>query len=177
MKYISVILIAMASLHAQSSATNGVYGGYVGSSRWFDMMRQSAANTAMLRSLGSARSGGRAEVPPDYTEVAGEFSFVRGNPFPGGRLPDLRIVCNNQSADAVERAPFITTSGNGGPSFYTVLKRGQRYDFYWRYYFGGKEQFASFQAPADSPGQIRISILVDPKGQGRITADAQKSYR
>jgi hypothetical protein len=163
------MVLAVYTAFAQTSGSNGVYGGYVGSSRWFELMRQSAANSAMLRSLGG--SGSRTMVPPDYVEVAGVFAFVRGNPFPKGRFPDLRIRCANPSADSVERGPFISQAEGGPPAFYTVLKRGQTYDFYWMYTFGGKEQFASFSMPADAVKQMQITITVDPKGKGRIQGE------
>ena len=173
---LTLLLAMTASVFAQSSASNGVYGGYVGSSRWFDLMRQSAANASLLQSLGGRHTGPVA-VPPDYVEVSGEFTFVRGNPFPGGRLPDLRILCADPSADAVPRAPFVATSGNAGPSFYTVLKKGQRYEFYWMYYFGGKEQLGRLDMPQEAPGQLRLTLLIDPKGHGQITAVLPKSYK
>ncbi|MGB7623042.1 MAG: hypothetical protein WBN92_11890 [Terriglobia bacterium] len=160
------LVLAVCPSFAQSSGSNGVYGGYVGSSRWFELMRQSAANSAMLRSLGG--SSNRTTVPPDFVEVAGFFAFVHGNPFPKGRLPDLRIRSANTRADSVERAPIISQAGGEAPAFYTVLKKGQTYNLYWMYYSGGKEQFASFSMPADAAKQMQITISLDPKGKGQI---------
>jgi hypothetical protein len=158
-------LLAAFPMFAQSSGSNGVYGGYVGSSRWFDSMRQSAANMALLQSLGGA--SGRQPVPPDYSEVAGIFTFVQGNPFPKNRLPDLRILCADQTADRAERSPFITQSEGEPPSFYTVLKRGQTYRFSWMYYFGSKEVFATLTVPSNASKQLRLVVSVDPKGAGQ----------
>lgn len=163
------LVLAIYPMFGQSSGSNGVYGGYVGSSRWFDSMRQSAANMALLRSLGG--SGGRPAVPAGYTEVAGIFTFPQKNPFPKGRLPDLRIVCADQRADSVSRGPFIVQTADGQPSFYTILKRGQTYHFYWMYYFGGKEVFGTWTLPANGSQQSRLVVSVDPKGAGRIQSE------
>jgi hypothetical protein len=163
--YLGLVTAVCASLAGQQSSSNGVYGGYVASSAWFHSMRQSAENMAMLRQLGGGTP--MQPVPPDYVEVAGEFQFPQGNPFPKGRLPDLRIKCDQPSADPVERAPHITQNGSES-AFYTVLRRGYSYTFQWMYYFGGKETFGSWHVPANNPGQTRLTIAVDPKGQGRI---------
>ena len=37
------------------SSTNGVYGGYVGSDRWFDDMRRYAANQAAMQNVAGTR--------------------------------------------------------------------------------------------------------------------------
>ncbi|MBZ5554623.1 MAG: hypothetical protein LAO21_18045 [Acidobacteriia bacterium] len=160
------LLLVVCPAFPQSSGSNGVYGGYVGSARWFEVMRQSAANSAMLRSLGRTES--RPVVPPDFVEVAGVFAFIHGNPFPKGRIPNLRIRCANPSADNVERSPFISQTEGEAPAFYTVFKKGETYNFSWMYYFGSKEQFASFSIPADAAKQMQVTISVDPKGKGRI---------
>ncbi|MBZ5727045.1 MAG: hypothetical protein LAP87_18860 [Acidobacteriia bacterium] len=163
------ILLAVYPLFAQSSGSNGVYGGYVGSSRWFDSMRQSAANIALLKSLGGP--GGRNPWPAGYAEAVGIVTFPRGNPFPKGRLPDLRIVCANPGEDSVPRAPFLAQTGEGPASFYTVLKRGRTYHFYWMYYFGGKERFATWTVPTNGSPQLRLVVSVGPKGAGEIHAE------
>jgi hypothetical protein len=130
------ILVAVGTLEAQN-ASNGINSGYVGSDRWFVRMRESSRNQAMLASLsrsGKATSG----VPQDYVEVAALLVFPDGNPFPAKRLPDLRILCRNPSADPVERAPWIDEN----TGFYTILRKGETYDLFWMYYFGGREKFA-----------------------------------
>ncbi len=158
------VLVGMTSF---AQPPHGVYGGYVGSPDWFAAMRRSAANTAMLQSL--QHSGGRPVVPPDYAEIAAEFHFPSGNPFPKGRLPDLRIVCANRGADEVERAPVVLQPGDGGaPNFYAALKRGETYQFIWMYFAGGKDKFAALAIPAEAPKQIRTVITVDRKGRGVI---------
>jgi hypothetical protein len=160
-----VLVVAGSSLvAAQRSGSNGVYGGYVGSSAWFSSMRQSAQNMAMLRQLG----GGNAHqpVPADYIEIAGQFVFPQGNPFPKGRLPDLRIQCDAPCPDAVERSPHIFQAGNGA-TFYSVLKQGHTYTFSWMYYMGGKEAFTTYKVPSGSPKQVQASIAIDAKGHGR----------
>jgi len=154
-------LLVFASLTASpvragESATNGVYGGYVGSDRWFSEMRRSAANQAMMQQL--ARTRDYRRLPAGYVEGAGRIVFPKGNPFPKKQLPDLRIRCRNQKADPVERAPFIDRQGG----FYTVLKKGQTYDFYWMYYFGSREQFASLAIKPGAPRQCRFTIEYRP---------------
>lgn len=138
------------------NAANGINGGYVGSDRWFSVMRQSAANQAMLASLGRSRDA--KELPADYVEFAGAITFPNGNPFPDKKLPDLRIVSCGKNADPVERAPFVDDTGG----FYTVFKKGQTYDVFWMYYPGGREQFATITIPADSGPQRRLEIAYSP---------------
>ena len=163
----SLLLLTAALLFGQS-ASNGIRGGYVGSSRWFAEMRASAANRAMLQTLAGPGRATRM-VPPGYVEFAGLLAFPQGNPFPGGRLPDLRIRCANPQVDPVERAPFLDRSGG----FYTVLKRGQTYVFSWMYYFGSKEAFLRLQVPADAPSPWRKVLLVPtaaPRSQAAAPA-------
>jgi hypothetical protein len=165
-----VLVVAGSSLvAAQRSSSNGVYGGYVGSSAWFSSIRQSAENMAMLRQLG----GGNANqpVPADSIELAGQFVFPQGNPFPKGRLPDLRIRCNAPCPDTVERSPHIFQAGNDA-TFYTVLKKGHAYTFSWMYTMGGKEAFTTYRVPGGSPRQVQASIAIDAKGHGRLTGRA-----
>ena len=45
------------------------------------------------------------------------------------------------------------------------------------YYFGGKEQLARLDVPQEAPGQLRLTLLIDPKGHGQITAGLPKSYK
>ena len=159
---LSLVITGVVGAAAQSGS-NGVYGGYVGSSRWFSSMRQSAQNMAMRQQLGG---GTRTQpVPPDYVEVAGEFTFPQGNPFPNGRLPDLRIKCDQPGADSVERAPSILRDDRQ-VVFYTVLRKGYSYSFQWMYYFGSKETFAAWSVPGDSPMQVTHIFPIDGKGHG-----------
>lgn len=163
MKTISwTLAVALASA---APGASGADGGYVGSDRWFSAMRQSAANLAMLRQLGGGPSPHL--VPPDYIEVAGVFEFPQGNPFPKGRLPDLRIQCDDRKADGVERAPFVLIH-DGAPNFYTVLRKGQSYTFSWMSYFGSKDAFARWRVPASGPRTVSLVLRVDQKGKGRI---------
>ena len=152
----AAVMVRWPHISLGQNSTNGINGGYVGSDRWFATMRQSAANQAMLASLGSSR--GSRELPPDYVEFAAVVTFPDGNPFPDKRFPDLRIAGRDKNADSVERAPFIDE--NGG--FYTVFKKGQTYDVFWMYYFGSREQFASITIPGDSPRQRKLAIAYRP---------------
>lgn len=150
----SLLLLTGALLFGQS-ASNGIGGGYVGSSRWFTEMRASAANQALLQALAGPGRASQA-VPPGYVEFAGLLAFPQGNPFPGGRLPDLRIRCADPRVDPVERAPFLDRTGG----FYTVLKRGQTYVFSWMYYFGSKQAFLTLQVPPEAPSPWRKALVV-----------------
>ncbi|MEK7349023.1 MAG: hypothetical protein AABZ94_09145 [Candidatus Eisenbacteria bacterium] len=147
---------------AAAQSNNGVYGGYVASSDWFRSMRQGAANIAMLRSLahgGAATSPG--QIPADYVEVAGKIGFAGGaNPFPGGRLPDLRITATEPQRDEVERAPFVAKDG----TFYTVLRRGVSYDVSWMYYFGGRESWNRIDVAPDGPRQRSVELIFGAPG-------------
>ncbi|MBI3910317.1 MAG: hypothetical protein HY320_05215 [Armatimonadetes bacterium] len=142
-------LTAERLVAADVNSTNGIYGGYVGSDKWFAEMRNTAANQALMRSLTGRRDTRR--LPADYVEFAGQIVFPEGNPFPKKRLPDLRIKCRNEKADSVERAPFVDKDGG----FYTAFKRGQSYDLYWMYYFGSREKFGSIVIPAKGPARRR----------------------
>ena len=153
----SVFVLASAIQTFGQNGTNGVNGGYVGSDRWFAQMRQSAANQAMVRDIAGVRSA--QQLPADFVEFAGQIVFSHGkNPFPRGRFPDLRIRPRNQNADRVERAPFVDDEGG----FYTVLKRGQTYEFYWMYFAGSKERFAVINIDPDGPRQRKVAIPYSP---------------
>ena len=143
------VLLAGALMVFPRAFAGGVWGGFVGSSAWFTDMERSARNQAMLKSI--AGTNNPQKLPPDYVEFAGRIVFPKGNPFPGGRLPDLRIACRDKSCDMVERAPHLNADG----SFYTVFRRGQTYDLYWMYYFGSREKFASVRISPDGPKRRR----------------------
>lgn len=133
---IAVVTLSVFPAAAQSS-TNGVYGGYVGSDRWFADMRRTPASPS-------------SSVPPDYVEASGLIVFPEGNPFPRKRLPDVRIQARDQIADPVDRAPYVYDPGN---FFYTVLKKGLQYDISWMYYFGDRERFATVYVEPSGPAQ------------------------
>ncbi len=133
---VATVALSVLPAAAQSS-TNGVYGGYVGSDRWFADMRRTPASSTPT-------------VPPDYVEASGLIVFPEGNPFPRKRLPDLRILARDQVADPVDRAPYVNDPGN---FFYTVLKKGLQYDISWMYYFGDRERFATVYVDPSGPAQ------------------------
>src|SRR5947209_7211216 len=94
-------VLAPLALAAQSS-TNGIGGGYVGSSAWFGSMQRSAENMAMLRTLGGGAAGRvKDPVPPGYSEIAGQLVFPKGNPFPKGVVPELQIYAEDQTVDGL----------------------------------------------------------------------------
>ena len=72
----------------------------VGSSGWFEAMRKADMNLSMFKAL--AGSNSQAVVPPDCVEIAGVFSFARGNPFFKNGLAALRIVSADAGHEAVE---------------------------------------------------------------------------
>ena len=148
------------------SSTNGVYGGYVGSDRWFDDMRRYAANQAAMQNV--AGTSDYRRLPPDYVEVAGQIVFPEGNPFPRKRLPDLRIKARDEAADPVDRAPTISETGN---FFYTVFKKGLQYDLSWMYYFGDRERFASIYVDPSGPSP-RTYVFEYRHSAATITAAA-----
>ncbi|MBI4906925.1 MAG: hypothetical protein HY820_25075 [Acidobacteria bacterium] len=152
----TVCFLMSAGAFAQSGS-NGVYGGYVGSERWFQVMRQSAQNQAALAALGRSGSGS-VHVAPGFVEYAGVVQFPGGNPFPKQRLPDLRIVCRNPAADGVERAPWLDSDN----SFYTHLKRGETYDVFWMYTFGGREQFGTITISRTASSPQRSVLTYSP---------------
>jgi len=162
-----VAALSAVSTQAAEIASGGIYGGYVGSDRWFSEMRRSAANRAMLQSL--AGKGSSKKLPADYVEFAGQIVFPEGNPFPKGQLPDLRISTSGKGADPVERAPHIDQDG----SFYTVLKKGVTYDFYWMHYFGSREKFATLHVQQEGARQRKVSIEYRPS-QSTTNAPSQK---
>ena len=121
----------------------------------------SAEVSSSLRYLTRREFTAPAVAPPASTGSAGSEAPV----------PRFAVL---PRADAVPRAPFVATSGNAGPSFYTVLKKGQRYEFYWMYYFGGKEQLGRLDMPQEAPGQLRLTFQHDPllsNGAATLTFD------
>ncbi len=167
--FIFLCLISGGPALAQSSS-NGVYGGYVGSSSWFASTQRLAIDQAQASAANPGGAGGsQAALPPGYVGFSGQVVFPNGNPFPGGRLPDLGIRCRNFAADSVERAPKIDQNG----AFYTVFKRGQTYDLYWIYYFGGREKFASIGILPSGPSQRRYTFQYVPQPR----ASANSSYQ
>lgn len=147
----AIVLSAGVSLGGES-ASNGVYGGYVGSTSWFSAMRRSAENRAMISSLAGRR--GHEGLPAGYVEFAGQIVFPDGNPFPDRRLPDLRIVPRDRNADPVERAPRLDRDG----AFYTIFRKGETYDLYWMYYFGSRERFATIHVRVEGPRERKLAI-------------------
>jgi hypothetical protein len=128
---------------------------YIGTDLWFAQMRKLPANTQMLRDL--AHTNFVIGVPPDCVEVAGTINFPNGNPFATPHLPELQIYCRDQGVDAVARKPQLDDGGH----FYTVFKRGQQYDFYWKLP-SGRERFCSLQVGTDAQTQHTLSIDYPP---------------
>ena len=156
-------LVSLVRMASAQSSSNGVYGGFTASDQWFADMEHSAANQAMIQAV--AGTGNFQKLPPDYVEIAGRIVFPGGNPFPDKELPDLRIDCVNQHVDAVDRAPFL----NNQAEFYTVLKRGQTYDFYWFYYFGSREKFARITVSSRGARRRKLVIVYRWKGSAKTS--------
>lgn len=155
-----LVLLLLSTLGFQERSDNGVYGGYVGSDQWFRSWRQWAQNRADLMRLKEKHQ----ESPANFIEAAGLIKFPADkNPFPGGHLPDLRIV-DPSGKDPVERAPFIDPQDS---SFYTILEREHQYDFYWMYFMGSREKFATVKLGKDSPSVAALIVTYEP---GKVTA-------
>lgn len=146
------LVIPFGDRVSAENAANGIEGGYVGSDQWFVMMRKSAENWALYKALSG--SADYRKLPGDYIELAGMILFPGGNPFPDKRIPDLRIRCRNLLADTVERAPRLDKQGG----FYTVLKKGQIYDFYWLSNSGTREIFKSVTVNRDGMKQRKATF-------------------
>src|ERR1043166_6311637 len=160
------VLVPLA-LVAQSS-TNGIGGGYVGSSAWFASMQRSAENMAMLRALGGGVAGRvKDPVPPGYSEIAGQLVFPKGNPFPKGVVPELQISAEDQTVDGLRRSPVLRQN-QSAYAFYGVLKRGLTYDFGWLYALGSKDVFGTLTLGEDAPGQVQLVISYDSFGSVRF---------
>ncbi len=147
-----------------STAVAGPAGTYAGSDLWYVAMRKEPTTQAMLREL--AHTNVVLVVPSDCVEVAGTVTFPQGNPFPDGNVPELQIYCRDQSADAYARKVHLDGSGH----FYTIFKRGQRYDFYWKMQ-GGRERFCSLQVGSDARTQQKLVIAYPPAQKEQASAD------
>jgi hypothetical protein len=128
-----------------------VSGTYAGSDVWFAGMRKTPANQAMLRALTGTNIV--TDLPPDYVEVAGTISFPDGNPFPDLQLPELKIVCRDQNSDSVVRSPRLDESAH----FYTVLKKGKTYEFYWKQP-KSKERFCTLELRPDAQARQKLTV-------------------
>jgi hypothetical protein len=165
--YCFVFLTFLGVFPALGSPANDLRPEDVGSSQWFDAMRKSDNNLAMLKAL--AGSNSQAVVPPDCVEVSGVFTFIRGNPFPKGSIPALRIVSTDDRMDNVPRSPFVYQSNGEAPYFYSVLKRDLLYEFYWLGERSVEGHCSSWKVPADAPKQLRLAFSVGPQGGCKIT--------
>lgn len=159
---LGTLLLATAATRVMAgsgSATNGVYGGYVGSDRWF-------------RTYGTApgaRSSGGSGVrqPFDssrFTEVAVTVRFPDGNPFPGGNLPDLRVL--GPKGDIGART-WPTSKTAASATFTLVLEKGSKYRLQWGATLGGSEDFALLTVLSDA--RTRRSVSIDYRAPRRST--------
>jgi hypothetical protein len=128
-------------------------GGLAGSDVWFDTMRKLPANETLLLAL--AKTNYLTELPYDCVEVAGTITFPDGNPFAGDPLPELNISCRDRSVDAEVRVPKLDDAGH----FYTVFKRGQTYEFYWkREGDKNRDKFCTLQVSADAQQRQKLAV-------------------
>ncbi|MDB6111725.1 MAG: hypothetical protein JWR69_3475, partial [Pedosphaera sp.] len=139
-------------------AAERVTGTYAGSDVWFAGMRKTPTSQAMLRALTGTNIV--MDLPPDYVEVAGTITFPDGNPFPDQQLPELKIVCRDQNSDSVVRSPRLDESGH----FYTVLKKGKAYEFYWKKP-SSKERFCTLELRPDAQPRQKLTVPYRPPGQ------------
>ncbi len=150
-----ILCLTLGWSSARADGRAGVDAGYAGSEVWFDTMRKLPANEALVLAL--AKTNFVAGVPFDCVEVAGTITFPDGNPFPDQRLPELNISCRDQGADAAVRVPRLDDAGH----FYTVFRRGQTYEFYWK---RGKdrEKFCTLQVSADAQQRQKLAVPYPP---------------
>jgi hypothetical protein len=123
---------------APESSTNGIYGGYLGSSAWFTEMRRSVTRSA------SGHQQWRDAIErglKDGTlaEIMLEIRFPHGNPFPKGEPPDLRVIGPKGDIGAY---PFRYKVSNQSAIYYLILQKGQTYTIQFVYYFGQSEDIA-----------------------------------
>lgn len=147
------------------STTNGVYGGYVGSSAWFTEMRRSVTRVpgghqqwrdAIERGL---KAGTLAEVML-------EVRFPQGNPFPKGEPPDLRVIGPKGDIGAF---PFRYKVTNQSAIYYLILQKGQTYTLQFVYYFGQSEDIARLHVPAGGQSRLKATINYIPSSQDEET--------
>jgi hypothetical protein len=150
-----LLLSGSAAFGQPVVAANQAAGAYVGSEVWYAAMRKSPDNQSMLQSL--AHTNVVESLPADCIEVAGTITFPEGNPFPEQRIPPLDIYCRDQGADSFGRSPRVDASGN----FYTVFKKGQVYDFYWRI-DKTRQRFCTLQLRPDAKPRQKMTIPYHP---------------
>jgi hypothetical protein len=152
---IAAILLISFALGSPTARADGRIGadssGLAGSDVWFDTMRKLPANEALLLAL--AKTNFITGLPFDCVEVAGTITFPDGNPFAGDQLPELNISCRDRSVDAEVRVPRLDDAGH----FYTVFKRGQTYEFYWKR-GTNRDKFCTLQVSADAQPRQKLAI-------------------
>ena len=126
-------------------------GSYAGSDVWFDTMRKLPSSEALLLAL--AKTNFIIGLPYDCVEVAGTISFPDGNPFSGEGCPELNICCRDRNVDGAIRVPRLDDAGH----FYTVFKRGQTYEFYWKR-GNDQERFCTLQVSPDAQQRQKLSV-------------------
>jgi hypothetical protein len=172
LKSANVLLAAalFGLLSMAAAALDAPYNGDLGSTKWFDLMRNASQNSAMLKALPG--SNGQIRVPADCVEVS--IVVTDGSGPYKGKVPTVRIVSTDDRVDNVPRYPFIFQGGNEPPNFYTVLKRDLDYDFYWVDAQGREDRFAIWKVPADAGKQVRLVFAVDGAARCKISVYAEQ---
>ncbi len=134
---------------------------------WLTILPVPAQNVIMDGGEIYYRNGANQPVPypPEYAGFAVKFYFAGRNPFPDGRFSDIRIACRKHEADSVERSPTVTTSSTSRPGFWTALKRGQSYDFFWVSFLGQRSIFGSWTVPTNAPRWSGLNIALDSQAK------------
>jgi len=151
----AAILLISFALGWSTARADGRIGsdssGLAGSDVWFDTMRKLPVNETLVLAL--AKTNFITGLPYDCVEVAGTVTFPDGNPFAGDQLPELNISCRDRSMDAEVRVPRLDDAGH----FYTIFKRGQTYEFYWKR-GNNRDKFCTLQVSADAQQRQKLTI-------------------
>ncbi len=172
------VIVAVSAGQA-ASASNGIYGGYVASSAWFDEMRKGAFSTSSNASWREANDKGLASG--ELSEVMLEVNFPGGNPFPRGRLPQLNII--GPDGKDIGAWPYAKSGTQSSAVFYLILKKGLKYRLQWFYPFGQKEFFGDMNIPTNSDSRQTYKINYtggsassDKKGGSSVTPRTGPEY-
>lgn len=153
--------VAGAAFAYPPSGSNGVSGGYTGSSLWFKRMQDSAAQRALMKSAMERRTG-----VPSTPAPTGQVEFKVTLRFPGGarcsreKRVGLRLQCRDTAKDSAEKAPVISSDG----TFTVSLVKGQTYDLCWKT-SAGREPFTVLTVAEEGPARRTCTLEVTGSSQ------------
>ncbi len=153
---------ALSPAGAQQSSSNGVYGGYVGSDAWFKSMTRRSPGGAGAAHAGWQANNDKALASGKWTELKLTIAFPQGNPFPGGRVPDLSVVGPDGKDMGVR--PWPDSTDRNGAHYTLVLPKNATYRLRWSAYVGvgGKSQFGRIQIPPNIGAHSHATIQYRP---------------